>query len=157
MLYQIVAMARNRVIGKDNRLPWSFPEDLKHFKKITMGGTVIMGRRTHESIGRALPGRENFVLSRSKRSTGEGVRFFGSLDEAIDSVVTQDAFIIGGAEVYKESIDRVDGIHLTCIDAEFEGDAFFPEIPPCFKEKSRHLLKEEPEITAVFYEKSGML
>ncbi len=174
MLYHVVAMARNRVIGKDNKLPWHFPEDLKNFKKLTTGSTVIMGRKTFESIGRPLPNRENFVLSRQGcHSEAEGRRisesrsfaalrmtneaslnFFPSLDEALKNIKTENAYIIGGAELYKQTIDKVDGIYLTRIDADYEGDAFYPEIPDSFEEVDIEALREKnPKIEVVFYQK----
>ncbi len=164
-LYHVVAAAGSkRVIGKDNKLPWHFPEDLKFFKRLTTGSTVIMGRKTFQSLPKApLPNRENFVLSRSiwKKQDGkgdvdfQGVRFFASLEEAAAQVNTEKAFIIGGAELYRETIRSVDGIYLTRIDAEYEGDAFYPEIPSdLFDEVSiEELRRENPKIEIVFYEK----
>ncbi len=100
---------------------------------MTTGSTVIMGRKTFESIGWPLPNRENFVLSRSSRKS-EGVQYFQSLEEAVGSVKTDKVFIIGGAELYKETINDIDGVYLTRIDQDFEGDAFYPEIPETFEE-----------------------
>src|SRR5689334_1728012 len=127
MIYQIVAMARNRVIGKDNRLPWHFPADLKHFKRRTMGQTILMGRKTYDSIGKPLPGRENFVISRTQSKNSDHLQFFDSIDKALAAVRTQDAYIIGGAEIFNQTLDRIDGIYLTRIDQDFEGDAHYPE------------------------------
>lgn len=151
-LYHVVAVAgKKRVIGKDNKLPWHFPEDLKFFKNLTTGSTVIMGRKTYESIGRPLPNRENFVLSRSLKPEGP-VRFFNSLEEAVGNVKTEKAFIIGGAELYAQTIREMDGIYLTRIDADYEGDAFYPEIPTEFEEIEVIGLREkDPVIQAVFY------
>ncbi len=155
MLYHVVAMADNRVIGKENRLPWHFPADLKHFKQLTMGMTVIMGRKTFESIGKPLPGRRNFVLSRSKNPEtalpNGSLKFFDSLDEALKHVETPDAFIIGGADLYRQTMDRVDGIWLTRIEGNYEGDTFYPDIPGHFKETVRTFLQENPRIEAIFY------
>ena len=154
-LYHIVAMAKNRVIGKDNKLPWHFPEDLKYFKNLTTGSTVIMGRKTFESIGRPLPNRQNFVLSRILQEK-EGVQFFPSLEEAAAKIKTQDAFIIGGAELYKQTIHRVDGIYLTRIDADYEGNAFYPEIPDDFEEiEVKGLRESNPRIQVAFYERKS--
>jgi dihydrofolate reductase len=153
MLYHIVAMAKNRVIGKDNKLPWHFPADLKHFKQRTLGSTVIMGRKTYESIGKPLPGRDNFVLSKKPPLSGAGPRYFSSLEEALKQVKTKDAFIIGGAEIFRQTMDKVDGIYLTRIDAEFEGDTFYPEIPDSFEEVEIESLQENPKIEAVLYQK----
>ena len=152
-LFHVVAMAKNRVIGKDNKLPWHFPEDLKYFKNLTTGSTVIMGRKTYESIGRPLPNRENFVLS--SRPGPEGpVRFFTSLEEAVGNIKTEKAFIIGGGQLYSQTINEVDGIYLTRIGADYEGDAFYPEIPENFEEVEVVGLRESnPRIQAVFYER----
>ena len=165
-LFHIVAMARNRVIGKDNRLPWHFSSDLKHFKQTTMGETIVMGRKTFESIGKKpLPGRNNFVLTRSKlpplpssphkgvRTEVGGVRFFSSLEEAIKAAPTEKIFIIGGETIFKETVKRADGIYLTQIDASYEGDVFYPQIPAGFKEKSRTALQENPKIEVIYFEK----
>jgi dihydrofolate reductase len=150
MFYHVVAMAKNRVIGKDNRLPWHFKSDMKHFKELTLGHTVIMGRKTFESIGRPLPGRENFVLSRTSKEY-QGVRRFDSVEKAFKEVKTKHCFVIGGSQVYKETLSHVKGIYLTAIDQEFEGDTFYPEIPTNFKEISRIRLQDEPKIEVVYY------
>ena len=139
-IYHVVATARNRVIGKDNQLPWHFSEDLRYFKKLTMGSTVIMGRKTFESIGKPLPGRVNFVLSRDQACLiprvdgGSSVRIFNSIKNALSAVHTETAFIIGGAEIYKNTINDVNGIYLTRIDADYQGDAYYPEVPDTFEE-----------------------
>jgi dihydrofolate reductase len=151
MLYHIVAMARNRAIGKDNKLPWHFPSDLKHFKRRTTGSTVIMGRKTYDSIGKPLPNRENFVLSRTKYPDAEHLRFFTSLEEALKNVKTPDAYIIGGAELFQQTMNKVDGIYLTRIDADFEGDTFYPEIPENFEEIEIEHLQDNPTIEVVLY------
>jgi len=147
-------MARNRVIGKNNRMPWHFPADLKHFKELTTGSTVIMGRKTFESLGRALPNRTNFILSRSSKALAlenAPVRFFGSFEEARKAVRTEKAFVIGGGQVYRDTIALVDGIYLTRIDADYEGDAFYPEIPPSYIEEGRVRLQEGPKIEVICY------
>lgn len=150
-LYHVVAMANNRVIGKGNRMPWHFSSDMKHFKALTMGSTVIMGRRTFESIGKRLPGRPNFILSRSQKSEEGEVRFFSSFERALRHVRTPKAFIIGGAQIFRETLDRVDGIYLTQIEGSYDGDAFYPEIPSYFKEISRNPLQEHPKIEVIVY------
>lgn len=166
MLYHIVAMARNRVIGKDNKLPWHFPADLKNFRALTTGSTVIMGRKTYESIGKPLPNRENFVLTRDAKQQAKmiletelkmhsNVKFFTSLQQALDHVKTGNAFIIGGAELYKQTINQVDGIYLTRIDADYEGDVSYPEIPKSFDEIEIQELQENPKIEVVFYEREN--
>ena len=154
MLYHIVAMAQNRVIGKNNQLPWHFKEDLNFFKKTTLGSTIIMGRKTYESIGRPLPGRENYVLTRSNPQAAHPlVKYFDSMDKAIVHATTANVFIIGGASLFGESMDQIDGIYLTQIHAEYEGDVGYPLIPHQFVEKSRTCLREDPRLEVVYYEK----
>ncbi len=150
-LYHVVAMAKNRVIGKDNKLPWHFSSDLKHFKQLTTGSTVIMGRKTFESIGKPLPNRENIVLSTTPRKNSPGLQFAASLEEALKNVRTFQAYIIGGENLYRQTMDKVDGIYLTNIEGDYEGDAFYPEMPSYFKEKSKTLLQENPKIEMIFY------
>ncbi len=125
----LVAMARNRVIGHMNRLPWKLPADLKRFKQLTMGHVIVMGRRTHESIGRALPGRRTYVLSRDRDYGAEGVTVVASLDAALDRCADEDeVFVVGGEAVFREALPRADRIYLTWIDADFEGDVVFPDV-----------------------------
>ena len=152
-LYHIVACAENRMIGKNGQLPWHFSVDLKHFKETTMGSTIIMGRRTFESIGKKpLPGRENFVLSRAQQETIPNVKYFCSLEEALKHVATETAFVIGGADLFRQTMGQVDGIYLTKIARAYEGDVYYPEIPKGFKEKWKKTLQEEsPKIEATFY------
>jgi len=143
-LYHIVAISRNGVIGKDNQLPWHFSADMRHFKETTTGNTIIMGRRTFESIGRRpLPNRENFVLSRSDLQVPEGVRAFKTLGAAVEQAARPKIFIIGGAELYKQTINEVDGIYLTRVLADYDGDAYYPEIPGFFKEKNKKTAEEK--------------
>lgn len=120
----VVARARNGVIGRDNALPWHLPEDLGHFKRLTTGHPIIMGRRTHESIGRALPGRRNLVVSRTAGYAPDGVEVVGSLDEAVARCAgAAEAFVIGGAQLYAAAWPRAHRAVITEIDADFEGDA----------------------------------
>ncbi|HLB15045.1 MAG TPA: dihydrofolate reductase [Burkholderiales bacterium] len=124
----VAALARNRVIGVGNRLPWRLPEDLARFKRLTMGAPVIMGRKTRESIGRPLPGRRNIVVTRARDVNWEGCIVAHSLDEAL--ALARDAgeaFVIGGAELYAQALPRADRLYLTLIDADYAGDASFPE------------------------------
>ncbi|MFH1044330.1 MAG: dihydrofolate reductase [Pseudomonadota bacterium] len=124
----IVALAANRVIGKNNALPWRLPADLKRFKALTMGHPLLMGRKTHESIGRPLPGRRNLVITRNRDYSATGCEIVHSLDEAIAACRgAQEIFIGGGAELYRESLPRAHRLEFTEIQAEFEGDATFPE------------------------------
>lgn len=127
----IVAMGRSRVIGKDNRLPWRLREDLKHFKEITMGHTVVMGRKTHESIGQPLSGRSNIVISRNPAYRADGCTVVPSLEQALSRAAGQDeVFVIGGASVYAAALPLADRLYVTLIDHDFDGDAFFPSIDP---------------------------
>ena len=155
MLFHIVAVANNRVIGKGNQLPWHFSKDLQHFKATTLGQTVIMGLKTFESLGcKTLPGRTNIILDQSGQKPYPGQTFFASLDEALKSVKTEHAFIIGGAMLYRTTIDRVDGIYLTRIHADFEGDVFYPEIPATFAEKKKLKIQDDPFLEVIYYEKN---
>lgn len=125
----IVAFANNRVIGKDNQLIWHLPNDLKHFKNITSGHTVIMGRKTYESIGRLLPNRKNIIITRNSEYKLEGAEIHHSLKSAIDSCASEEeVFIIGGSEIYGQSLPLAGRLYITEVLHDFEGDAFFPEI-----------------------------
>ena len=125
----IVAMSENRVIGRDNRLPWHLPADLKRFKQLTTGHTVIMGRKTHESIGKPLPQRRNIIVTRNATYRAEGAETASSLDSAIALAKhDEEIFIIGGAEIFREALRGADRLHLTLIHASIEGDVFFPEV-----------------------------
>ncbi len=127
----VAALARNRVIGAGNRLPWHLPEDLKRFKRLTMGAPVIMGRKTHESIGRPLPGRRNIVVTRQPDASWPGCEVVHSLADAIALAGdAPEAFVIGGAELYAAALPRADRLHLTLIDADYAGDALFPAFDP---------------------------
>jgi dihydrofolate reductase len=124
----IAAVARNGVIGAQNRLPWRLPEDLKHFRALTTGHAVIMGRRTWESIGRPLPGRQNIVVTSSEGIRVAGVEVARSLDDALARVRLPDpAFVIGGETLYRDALPRADLLYLTEIERDFEGDARFPQ------------------------------
>ena len=139
MLSLIAAMAHNNVIGLNNQLPWRLPADLKHFKAVTLGKPVIMGRKTYESIGKPLPGRTNIVVTRDAGYHADGILIAHSLDEALTS--TQDApeaMLIGGAQLYAEALPRTQRMYLTVIDAEFPGDAFFPPYNPSDWHETAH-------------------
>jgi len=125
----IVAMANNRVIGKDNDMPWDrLPIDLKHFKEITNGSPIIMGRKTFESIGKPLPNRTNIIITRNKDLKIENCEIVSSLEKAIELIKEEDeVFIIGGSEIYKEAINKANKLYITLIDLEIEGDTYFPE------------------------------
>ncbi len=151
LLSIIVAMANNRAIGKDNQLLWHLPEDLKYFKRVTMGKPMIMGRKTFESIGRPLPGRLNIVVTRQQDWQHEGVKVVHSVEDAkklaeaqayIDGV--DEIMLIGGAELYSTSIDHADKLYVTHVDADLEGDAFFPTID---EDKWQEIAREEFKAT----------
>jgi len=132
ILSLIVAMDRNRVIGSGGVLPWNIPADMSFFKAVTMHHPVIMGRKTHESIGRALPNRDNIVVSRQPGYQAKGdcivvPDLSNAVDEAL-KVEKQEIFVIGGAQMYEQALPVADKIYLTEIDAEFKGDTYFPEI-----------------------------
>ena len=147
----VVAVAENRVIGRNNQLPWRIPEDLKFFKRATMGKPIIMGRRTYESIGKPLPGRTNIVVTRSADYEAEGVKVVNSLTKAMmlskevgEEQWVGEVAIIGGAEIFRESLDFADRIYLTEVHAEVEGDVYFPEYDKsAWEEVSRQDFKAE--------------
>jgi len=127
MLSLIAAVARNQVVGIDNKLPWHLPEDLKYFKATTSGHPIIMGRKTYDSIGRPLPGRHNIVVTRDPQWQADGVTVTHSLTAAQQAAgAAQETFLIGGATLYQEALSLADRLYLTEIDADFEGDAHFP-------------------------------
>ncbi len=127
----IVALSANRVIGVDNRMPWHLSADLKRFKAITLGKPLLMGRKTHESIGRPLPGRHNIVLTTDPGYRAEGCSVAHSLDEAMDLAGDADELmVIGGASLYETFLPQADRLYLTLIEREFEGDTYFPAFSP---------------------------
>ena len=137
----IVAMSTNRVIGRDGGLPWSLPADLTHFREVTMGHPIIMGRRTYESVGRALPGRLNIVVSRQPSYAAAGGLVVASLDKAfIAAGDVEEIMIIGGAALYAETLVTASRIYLTEVHVELNGDTVFPALEPShWKESSREL------------------
>jgi len=128
----IVAASENNAIGKGGKLPWHLPDDLRRFKELTMGHPIIMGRKTHESIGRALPNRRNIVITRQKGLILEGCDVVGSLKEALNAAQTPqplvEVFVIGGGEIYQQALPLANKIYFTRVHAEVNGDTFFPEI-----------------------------
>lgn len=147
-------MEKKNGIGAKGDLLWGrdMPADLQHFKQLTMGGTLIMGRKTFESIGRALPGRENIVVSRSLRSIA-GISIAKSLQEAYDMAKHENMFVIGGGEIYAQAIDDMDALHVTHIDAEFpEATTFFPPIDSRKWEAKTREYHEADERNAYSYE-----
>lgn len=125
----IVAMDRNRLIGRDGDLPWRLPNDLKHFRRLTVGKTVLMGRRTWESLRRPLPERDNWVLTRDPAFAAPGCRVFRSLDEVLAAHMQGELMVIGGAELYRQTLPLADRLYLTEVDAALEGDTHFPLLP----------------------------
>ena len=150
----IAAMSRNRVIGADGRIPWHISEDLKFFKRTTLGHIIVMGRKTYDSLGKPLPGRENWVVSREADIAGVTVlRSFDAIEEPTDG---RQLYIIGGAQLYAALLPRCSELLLTRIDRDVAGDTFFPEFESTFDtgeilqsgpdyEIRRHLLKESLE------------
>jgi dihydrofolate reductase len=127
MIKLIVAISKNRVIGDSNKLIWNLPADLKRFKEITTGHSIVMGRKTYESIGRPLPNRRNIIITRDNTYQVEGCEIVNSIEEAL-LLTNSDCFIIGGGEIYKQSLHLVDKIYMTLVDEDFEGDTTFPEL-----------------------------
>lgn len=130
MLSMIVAMGENRMIGKDNKMPWHLPDDLKYFKSKTLNKPVIMGRKTFESIGsKPLPNRPNLIISRNEAFQAEGAQVFNSVEAALAELKDYpEVMIMGGAQIYDQWIDRVDQLYITEVKASPDGDAFFPVI-----------------------------
>lgn len=141
MISYIVAMDKNYVIGKDNQLPWHLPADLQFFKRVTMGHPIIMGRKTYESIGKPLPGRENIIVTRNQEYKPEGCTIIHSVEELIKFAQEkkEEVFVIGGAELFKATFPNADRLYITMIEHEFEGNTFFPE----FKESDWNLISQE--------------
>ncbi|HVY54116.1 MAG TPA: type 3 dihydrofolate reductase [Gammaproteobacteria bacterium] len=127
----IVAMSENRVIGKNNQLPWHLPADLKHFKAVTMGKPILMGRKTYESIGRLLPGRQNIIITRNPGFHVEGATIVHSIAEGLQAAgMVEEVMVIGGAELFREMLPLCYRLYLTIIHTQIEGDSFFPELSP---------------------------
>jgi len=125
----VVAISENHTIGKDNKLLWYLPNDLKHFKEITTGHTIIMGRKTYESVGKPLPNRRNIITTR-QNITIAGCEVANSIEAALALCGAEDeVFVVGGAEIYRQSMHLTDRIYLTVVHKEFDGDSYFPEIP----------------------------
>jgi len=145
MISIISAVAKNNTIGKDNDLPWHLPEDLKRFKRLTVNNTVLMGRKTFESIfdrlGKALPKRTSLIITRNTNySVPEGCFVYNSIEEAIQKHKYESVYIIGGASIYEQSMDLANELEITHLDDEYAGDTFFPEIDP----ETWEVTKKEP-------------
>lgn len=126
----IVAVAHNSVIGADNKIPWHCPADLQYFKRITMGAPILMGRKTWQSLGiKPLPGRHNIVITRDQNFSDQRCTVVTSIEQGLDMVAEEDrVFIMGGANIYEQMIDRADELYLTEVDFCVEGDCWFPEV-----------------------------
>ena len=129
----LAAIAKNYCIGKGNKLPWHIPQDFEYFKKITLGKTCLMGKKTFQSIlgylGKPLPGRENVVITRDPNfAAPPSVLVFNSLESAWENLKNKEVFVIGGAEIFNQTIDKIDNLYITWVDQEPDGDVFFPSI-----------------------------
>lgn len=126
MISVVAAVGRNRELGRDNSLIWKLPNDLRNFRRITTGGTVVMGRKTFESIGRPLPGRRNIVVTRNADFTHDGVEVVYGFDKAMEAC-HWNCFVIGGADIYEQALPIAEKLYLTLVDGDFEADTFFPD------------------------------
>src|SRR5687767_6359175 len=158
-IYLVAAVAANGIIGAGGKLPWHIPEELKHFKKLTMGHPVIMGRRTWESLKGALPGRENIVVTRTAGYQAEGAAVASSLDAALAMCAGEPvAFVIGGTQLFAESLPGAAGMVLTEIKRDYEGDTWFPKWDRAqWKETQReaHTAQDGTRFDFVLYERNG--
>ncbi|MDO4224403.1 MAG: dihydrofolate reductase [Bergeyella zoohelcum] len=143
----VVAIGQNNEIGNDNQLLWHLPKDLKHFKELTSGNPVIMGRKTYESIGKPLPNRTNIVVSRKNDWFEEGILIVGSLKEALKFAkkISEDIFIIGGGNIYEQTIDIADKLEVTLVEHTFPADTFFPKINESIWQKTNEIFIEKDE------------
>lgn len=144
----IVAMASNQTIGLNNKMPWHLSADLKNFKKITLGSPILMGRKTYESIGHPLPGRDNIIISRNPEYKQQGCLVFNTIEDAISACSKyKEIFIIGGATFYKAMLPKANFLYLTHINKEFDGDTFFPSInKQDWQEISREDVNNDPSV-----------
>jgi dihydrofolate reductase len=141
MISLIAAIGKNNELGKKNTLLWDLPADMKHFRDITRGHTVIMGQKTFESIGNPLPNRRNIVVTRNTLFESDGIEISFSLEDTLKSFKksAEEVFVIGGGEIYKQSIEKADRLYITHVDAEFhDADTFFPEIIPVVWNETSH-------------------
>ena len=146
---QVVAMDRQRCIGVNNQLPWHLPDDLKHFKATTQGGVMLLGRKNFDSIGRALPNRVSWVLTRDTDWQADGVKVAHSLEQLLDGAATdakalgqEQIFVIGGAELYRQTLDISDRLEVSHVDLNVTGDVFYPEIPAAFSVVQRRAMQD---------------
>ncbi|MEJ5048236.1 dihydrofolate reductase [Chryseobacterium culicis] len=143
----VVAMGEKNEIGFENQLLWHLPKDLKHFKDITSGHPIIMGRKTYESIGKPLPNRTNIVVSRKKDWFEEGILIVGSIKEALKFAkkIDEEVFVIGGGNIYEQTMDIVDRLEVTLVKADLQADTFFPKIDPKIWKKTNEICHEKDE------------
>lgn len=152
----IAAMAENRVIGNKRMIPWNIPSDMKRFREITMGHSIVLGRITYESIGYPLAGRRNIVLTRQQGYQARGAAVVHSLEQAFSVCKGEDeVFVCGGGTVFDETIGLADRIYLSIVHGSYEGDTFFPRVPECFSEISREEIKDTPPYSFIRYERRG--
>ena len=151
----IAAMSRNRVIGREGAIPWHIPADLRRFRELTLGHTVIMGRKTFEAIGRPLAGRRNVVVTGQQDYAREDTLVVHSLTEAIESSdPAGELFICGGSEIYKQALPLCTKIYLTIVELDVEGDTYFPPVPADdFRELSRETISESPPAQFTIFER----
>ena len=147
MITIVVAMGKNREIGVDNQLLWHLPKDLKHFKELTSGHPIIMGRKTYESIGKPLPNRTNIVISRKNDWFEEGILIVGSIKEALKFAkkIDENVFVIGGGTIYEQTIDLADQLEITLVDATLGADTYFPKIDKKIWQKTQETCHEKDE------------
>ena len=147
MITIVVAMGLDNEIGADNQLLWHLPKDLKHFKEMTTDHPIIMGRKTYESIGKALPNRTNIVVSRKKDWFEEGILIVGSVKEAVKFAkkIDEQVFIIGGGNIYEQTLDLTDKLEVTLVQTNMKADTFFPKIDPKIWNKIEEVCHEKDE------------
>ena len=156
IISHVVAFSENMVIGIDNKLPWNLPKDLQHFKNYTINKSIIMGRKTFESLPKALPNRHNIVVTRNQDYSKDGITVCNSLEAAIECAKDdKQPFVIGGGQVYEQAIELASKIELTRIHSQFEGDVFFPEIDlkKWFVKKEEHLKNHDFNYSFITYTK----
>lgn len=154
----IAAMSKNRVIGNENKLVWNIPEELKRFRELTSGHPIIMGRKTHQSIGRVLPNRVNIIISRDPDFKVEGALVVHSLQDAIEKAKNEpgsdEIFIIGGGQIYKQAIPLADRLYLTIVEGKYQGDTFFPDYSSFNKLITEKNVEANPAFKLLVLEKS---
>lgn len=151
----IAAVARGNVLGKNNALPWHHPEDLKHFRRTTLGHAIIQGRKTYESVGKPLPGRRNLIVSRDPAYRAAGCEVFGTPEEAVLRARDTDPcpYVLGGETIYRALLPLATLVHLTLIDESHDGDAFFPELDPAEWQETSRRQGESAALTFVVFER----